>query len=300
MADPPRRDFADASGEIGEEVRQHLDEGRLAADGLDDEAGQAAARPARRAGPPRQGAARDALRQPVDRVAAGRAARRGRHPRAGAAGLSAVLGRDDGQRDRRRGALGADAPACARVPLREPLPRRQALHRRAGRQRARPLEDRRPRRAAGHELPRHARAHAGAGRPLPLRVPEDRPAAGRGAGALRCAVQGDLPEPLRQGALAGALHRADAAGPRRTRAEVGRPDLPGFLVRLHRDAGRDRHGSARGLPAQRRTALQLHPLPERPPRPHPRAGGDRRAAPAGLAHDRRARRGTGGRPRPPA
>ena len=48
---------------------------------------------------------------------------------------------------------------------------------------------------------------------------------------------------------------------------------PGFVRRLPGDAGRDRHGECRDLPACRRREFRRHPLPERL---RPRHGGDPR------------------------
>ena len=53
------------------------------------------------------------------------------------------------------------------------------------------------------------------------------------------------------------------AGPGR---RSGGRDVPRLRRRLPGDAGRNRPGSARGLPRSRRRGLPLHPLPERPPR----------------------------------
>ena len=63
------------------------------------------------------------------------------------------------------GALDAAHAPPARAALRQPLPRRPRLHRRAGRPGAQALAARGPRPQAGDELPRHARAHAGLGDP---------------------------------------------------------------------------------------------------------------------------------------
>mmetsp|Transcript_15057 Transcript_15057/g.35678 ORF Transcript_15057/g.35678 Transcript_15057/m.35678 type:complete len:278 (-) Transcript_15057:290-1123(-) len=115
-------------------------------------------------------------------------------------------------------------------------------------------------------------------------MPENRPAAGRSAGPAPGRMAGQLPEPLRQGQVAGALHRAQPgrAGP--GWLQVGGPHLPGLLGRLPGNPRGDQPGSPRSLFACRRTALRLHPLPERPSGRHPRAGLNRRAPPAGLAH----------------
>ena len=58
--------------------------------------------------------------------------------------------------------------------------------------------------------------------------------------------------------------KALARGRRRGRGR----DLPGFRGRLPRDAGRDRHRGARGLPVGRRQDLPLHPLPQQQPGRH--------------------------------
>ena len=60
----------------------------------------------------------------------------------------------------------------------------------------------------------------------------------------------DLPVALRQGEMAAALHRADAGGAGTGRREVGAGDLPRLHRRLPGNAGGDRPGGARGLPAR--------------------------------------------------
>ena len=238
-------------GEVGRQVREHLAPRGLAAEAVDRQAGQAAARLAGRARPPRHGALRDALRQPVDRLAAGRAEGRGRdaHPRA--VGLSAVLGHHHGQRDRRRHRLVGARAQPAGAALRQPLPRRPRLRPGAGAAHRAPLARARPRRPPGDELPRRARAHAAPGRPLSLRMPEDRPPAGGASRPGKGPVQRDLPVALRQGQVARALHRAVAARARATRRGPRGRGVPGLHRRLPGNAGRNRHGRQARLPGRR-------------------------------------------------
>ena len=104
--------------------------------------------------------------------------------------------------------VGARARARARAALGEPVSRRprhiDALAARVQEHwmregRGRMLRD---------ELPRRAGALAGARRPVPLPMPEDRAPAGRAARPGRHRIPGHVPEPLRPRALARALHRA--------------------------------------------------------------------------------------------
>ena len=77
-------------------------------------------------------------------------------------------------------------------------------------------------------LPRRAAAHARDGRPLPLRVPQDRAPAGRGARIEEGRLRRDLPVALRQGQVARTLHRADAQGTGRQGAKRVDVICPGF------------------------------------------------------------------------
>ena len=79
--------------------------------------------------------------------------------------------------------LAAENPQPAGIAHGQALPRPPRLHPGAGRQHPRLLADARPPRCPADELSRRAALHAGQGRPLPLRMPENRTAAGRGAGA---------------------------------------------------------------------------------------------------------------------
>ena len=117
VAAAARHHPAAALGQVGRQVRDDLDARRLAAEAVDRQAGQAAPGLAGRARPPREGALRHALRQPVDRLAARCAPGRGRHPHPGAAGLSAVFG-DHHRQHRGRGRqpgrrARATCPNCA-------------------------------------------------------------------------------------------------------------------------------------------------------------------------------------------
>ena len=171
VADPARHRPAHAAGALGAQVRQHLDARRLAAQGLDREAGAAARGLSRPARPPGRRPLRDALRHAVDRQRA-RCGQGGRRRQgAGPAALPAVRGIDDGEHRRRARGLDAARPQPARDPLRQALPRRPGLHRRARPARRRALAGQRPPRQARPQLPRPAAALADARRSVPLRVP---------------------------------------------------------------------------------------------------------------------------------
>ena len=131
-ADPARHHPAHAAGALGAQVRQHLDAGRLAAQGLDREAGACCSRAisasaatavvvryAMRYGTPSIASVLDAVKAAgADRVLV-----LPLYPQY-AASTTASIG------DARRG-LDAARPQPARDPLRQALPRRPRLHRRA-------------------------------------------------------------------------------------------------------------------------------------------------------------------------
>ncbi len=85
------------------------------------------------------------------------------------------------------------------------------VYRRAAPVGARVLGCARAPRQARHELSRPAAAQSRTGRPLPLRVRQDRAAAGRGAGPAPGGIRPLLPVPVRPRQVARALHGRDAA-----------------------------------------------------------------------------------------
>ena len=144
---------------------------------------------------------------------------------------------------------------AARAALRQALPRRPGLHRRARRSGSASTG----RRTAGPTSWCSAStACRGAsltlGDPYHCECLKTGAAARRAAGAARRVRRRHLPEPLRQGRVAAALHRADAASrwPRGRRA--GRRLLPRLRGRLPGDARGDRPGGARRVPRRRRQA----------------------------------------------
>ena len=146
----------------------------------------------------------------------------------------------------------------------------------AARQRA--LARQRPARQARAQLPRPAAALAHARRSVPLRMPEDRAARRRAAEGARRFRRRHLPEPLRQGRVAAALHRADAGRACAGRRRPGRRLLPRLHFRLPGDARGDRPGGAGRVHRRRRQAVRLHPVPQRPARMARGAGRNRRSA----------------------
>ena len=117
--------------------------------------------------------------------------------------------------DRRAGrGAGRDAQR-PRDPDRAALPRPPRLREghRPGRQRL--LDEARPAGPPGDELPRPAPLLPGPGRPLPLRVPQERAPHRHRAGLERRAHAGHLPVALRPRRVAQALHGRHARGTRR-------------------------------------------------------------------------------------
>jgi ferrochelatase len=95
----------------------------------------------------------------------------------------AVRGQYHGHGYRRCLRLVADCPQPAGSTHGQEFRRPPGLHRSPGRQRSRALGEQWPADqfvSPGHEFSRAAALHARSGRPLPLRVPEDRPPVGRG------------------------------------------------------------------------------------------------------------------------
>ena len=147
---------------------------------------------------------------------------------------------------------------------------------------------------AGAQLPRRARAHAAAGRSVPLRNATRRRGCWRSAWACR---EDDAASPSRA-----ASARPSGCSPTPSRRwsklaaqGVKRVDVmcPGFAADCLETLEEIAPGSARRLPGRRRQALSLHRLPERPARLDRRAAPTGDAPPAGLGHA--ARRPTSGR-----
>ena len=140
LADPARHHPAHAAGAVGAQVREHLDAGRLAAQGLDREAGAAARRLPRPARPPVL--VRHAMRYGQPSIAGVLDALQGRRRRRACWCCRST--RSTRRRRRRASATRVAAwmqraPQPARAALRQALPRRPGLHRRAGAPRQRPL-----------------------------------------------------------------------------------------------------------------------------------------------------------------
>ena len=123
--------------------------------------------------------------------------------------------------------------------------------------------------ASYHGIPR---AYFERGDPYHCHCLEDDAAAARAAGLGREEADHHLPVALRRAGMAAALHRQDGRAAGAGRRQVDRRRQSRLFRRLHRDAGRDRCGSARDLPARRRRELRPHSLPQRQRRGH---GGDR-------------------------
>ena len=109
----------------------------------------------------------------------------GAHPHPDPARLSPVQRHHHRQRVRRRLHLGREGAPHSRAALRQPLPRRPGLHRGTGPADHEILAGPWPPGQAGDELSRRARAHPAPGRPLPLRMPQDRAPAGAKGWACR-------------------------------------------------------------------------------------------------------------------
>ena len=156
---------------------------------------------------------RYAMRYGTPSIASGARRRQGgrRRPGPGPAALPAVRGIDDGKHRRRARGLDAAHPQPARDPLRQALPRRPGLHRRARRSASTSTGASTAGRdklvLSFHGLPRRS---LDARRSVPLRMPEDRAPPRRAAEGARGFRRRHLPEPLRPGRVAAALHRADA------------------------------------------------------------------------------------------
>jgi ferrochelatase len=97
------------------------------------------------------------------------------------------------------------------------------------------------------------------------------------------AIPRHFPIALRPREVARALHRAEPARDGCGGRRACRRDVPRLSGRLPGDAGGDRDGRPRGIPARGREGLPLHPLPQRQQRVDHGAGGDRGASPRRLA-----------------
>ena len=93
------------------------------------------------------------------------------------------------------------------------LPRRPRLHRRTSAKCQRLLDAKRTAGSIGHELPRRTEVFLGQRRPLPLRMPKDRPLARRAIGLTAGAIQTHLPIALRPRRMAQALHPSHTRRP---------------------------------------------------------------------------------------
>ena len=221
-ADPARHHPAHAAGALGAQVREHLDAGRLAAQGLDREAGACcSAATSASAATGRSSATRCATasrRSPAcsttcKAAGADRVLVLPLYPQYAAA-TTASIG------DARRG-LDAARPQPARDALRQALPRRPRLHRRAapGASSEHWMTHGRPDKLvlSFHGLPRRSLT---LGDPYHCECLKTGAPARRAAEAARRLRRRHVPEPLRQGRVAAALHRADAgrAGQGRRRA----------------------------------------------------------------------------------
>jgi protoporphyrin/coproporphyrin ferrochelatase len=178
--------------------------------------------------------------------AARRAQGAGRDPHPHPAGLPAVQRHHHRQRVRRGGAGGLKARTCPNCASSTATTTTRATSRRwpnassttgcttAGRHLV----------MSFHGVPERT-LHAG--RPLPLRMPQDRAPAGRAPGPGQGPLHRDLPVALWQGQVAGTLHRAHPGGQGAGRAQERRRGLPRLHQRLPGNAGRNPHGGARGL-----------------------------------------------------
>jgi hypothetical protein len=266
-ADPARHHPAHPAGQIGRQIRQRS--GRPRARrwrcGRPSRPRCCAAGWASRA--QRAGAPRHALRQPVDRQPAGRAQGRGRHPHPDPAAVPAILRHHHRQRVRRRLHLGAPAratcPSCALSTATTTTPATSTRWRARVRN---ALEAPRPARPAGDELSRRARAHLHLGDPYHCECHKT----GRLL-AERLGLRKDRYQITFQSRFGKAKWlepytepTIEALGGKKPRHRACGRDLPRLHQRLPGNAGRNQHGSARGLPARGAARSSTTSLPERP------------------------------------
>ena len=265
---------------VGAQVRRDLDRARARRSGLDREAGATARGLSRRARP-RSGPPRDALRHPS--IASGSTPAGGRAERVLVLPLypqyaaSTTASTFDARRRWRRvrhlpelrfvkhyhddpGYIGALAKRSGST----------------GRPTAAPK--------AGAELPRRAGAHAEARRSIPGECLKTGAAARRAAGAAPGRRSRHLPEPLRQGQVAGAVHRADAgragAAPASARVDVGGPGFTADCLETLEEI--DQEARAASWRPAARSSGYVSCLNDQP-RVARRAGQACGPAPAGLA-----------------